>query len=181
MAHQHHKSRSPRPRQHPRRPHRTGHTMTMTTCIECGVISTTARCPAHQAPARPKKKTNTNHAAFKNNTRWKKFSKRLRRLSPHCEMCGTSDDLTVDHIVRVTDRPEWTYEIDNCRVLCRRDNGRISTTPATPEVEATIAAKIEARHARRPGGINQPNGQSDPRRQSKFGLVVPFSTIEEGV
>ena len=120
--------------------------MTMTSCLVCGEVSERARCPQHQIV---KVKTNTDHVAFANNARWKKLSKKLRKLSPFCELCGTPEDLTVDHIVRVTDRPEWTYEIDNCRVLCRFHNGVLATVPATPEVEYEIAENIRVRRARR--------------------------------
>lgn len=120
--------------------------MTMTSCLVCGELSERARCEQHRIT---KTKTNTDHVAFANNARWKKLSKKLRKLSPFCELCGTPEDLTVDHLVRVTDRPEWTYEIDNLRVLCKTDNGVLAGVPATPEVEYQIAEKIRLRRERR--------------------------------
>lgn len=143
--------------------------MTLTTCIECGALSDTAHCPDHRAK---KIKTNTDHAAFANNSKWKKFSKKLRKLSPFCEQCGATEDLTVDHIVRVTDRPEWTYEPDNCRVLCRRCNGLIANQPANIAVETNIAAKIAASHfnrsVKKTGGTTQADDLIRPPSEKDF-------------
>lgn len=125
-------------------------------CVECGELSDKNRCDRHRLKRGPK--TNTSHIAYKNDAKWKKLSKRLRKMSPHCELCGTSDDLTVDHIVRVVDRPDWAYEIDNCRILCRYHNGKLALISATPEVERDIERKIaesKARRLRRRGDVLQ--------------------------
>lgn len=132
--------------------------MTYQPCIECGELTERNRCARHQLPTRPK--TNTNHVAFANNTRWKNLSKRLRKQSPFCEQCGTPNDLTVDHIVRHADRPEWAYEEDNCRILCRHHNGKISGTPATAEQERNIEQKINSRRERRLRLQRQANGHT---------------------
>lgn len=155
--------------------------MTMTSCLVCGEVSERARCPEHQIV---KVKTNTDHVAFANNARWKKLSKKLRKLSPFCELCGTADDLTVDHLVRVTDRPEWTYEIDNCRVLCRFHNGVLATVPATPEVEYEIAEKIRVRRERRrqyQRGAGKPQEETTDRPPGKalFPSHTPGGYTEE--
>lgn len=138
-------------------------------CVECGELSDKNRCVSHRLKSTPKFKRS--HAADFNRSKWRRFSKKLRAMSPHCEMCGTDDDLTVDHIVRVVDRPEWTYEVDNCRILCRYDNGKIARTPATPEVEAEVGRKIaesKARRVRRRAGIHQPGVTDRPLDKSFF-------------
>src|SRR5699024_11049973 len=127
--------------------------MLMQPCVECGDLSVKNRCEAHQLPSTPKDRGR--HVAYANRSRWKSLSRRLRRMSPFCEMCGAKDDLTVDHIVRVTDRPEWTYEIDNLRVLCRRCNSRISGVRSSSEVELEVEEKIRVRRARKGGGTPQ--------------------------
>lgn len=121
--------------------------MVLQPCVECGELSQKNRCFAHRLKSAPKDREA--HAAYANRSKWRRMSRKLRKQSPHCELCGTSDDLTVDHIVRVTDKPEWTYEEDNCRILCRYHNGKLASTPATPQQEQDIAKKIEVRRERR--------------------------------
>ena len=159
--------------------------MALQPCVECGELTDRNRCSRHRIVRPRAAKTNSSHVAFKNNAKWKRLSKKLRKLSPFCEICGTSDDLTVDHIVRVHDRPEWTYEPDNCRILCRYHNGKLASIPATAEVENEIERKItrtKSERARRlleaNGGLHQEGDGDRPRGKAKFGLVS-VSTIEE--
>ena len=149
----------------------------MQPCVECGDLSNRNRCEAHQLPSAPKNRTN--HVAYANRSRWKNLSRRLRRMSPFCEMCGTKDDLTVDHIVRVTDRPEWTYEVDNLRVLCRTHNSSISMQSASPEVELEVEEKIRVRRARKGGGTPQTDTPPRPRVKAQFPLVSDSTTEGE--
>lgn len=151
--------------------------MLMQPCVTCGDLSMKNRCEAHQLPSAPKNRSK--HVAHANRSRWKNLSRRLRKMSPFCEMCGAKDDLTVDHIVRVTDRPEWTYEVDNCRVLCRRCNGGISMQSASPEVEKEIEEKIRVRRARKGGGTPQKDAPPRPRVKAQFPLVSDSTTEEE--
>lgn len=110
-------------------------------CIVCGTPSETTRCPEHQLPTHSGT-PNTEHPAYANNARWKNLSARLRRKQKFCDRCGSRHKLTVDHIVRFKDRPEWAYEEANLRVLCVRCNSELSGAKATPEVEAQVAAAI---------------------------------------
>ncbi|MGR6091397.1 HNH endonuclease signature motif containing protein [Brevibacterium sp. CSND-B09] len=149
--------------------------MTMTSCLICGEVSQGPRCEQHRIV---KTKTNTDHVAFANNAKWKNLSKRLRKKSPFCEICGTAEDLTIDHIVRAVDRPEWVYEIDNCRVLCRYHNGVLAGVPATPEGESQIAEKIRVRRQRRlqyirGGAKAQEASTLRSPRQAKFPSHTP--------
>lgn len=141
----------------------------MTSCLVCGEVSDGPRCEQHRVHRAPKDRSK--HAAYLNRSRWKNFSKKLRKLSPYCEFCGATESLTVDHIVRVADRPEWTYEPDNCRVLCATCNGSISKVSAGPSVEAGIAEKIRVRRERKfkaRGDVNQEGAALRPPRQAKF-------------
>lgn len=137
--------------------------MILQPCIECGVLGEANRCPAHRLPAHPKARRG-DHPASRNRHKWRRFSKRLRKLSPFCEFCGATEDLTVDHIVRVTDRPDWTYEPDNCRILCRTCNGKISDQPASCELEQVIGNKIAARR----GGMTQAQTEFAPAAKAFF-------------
>ena len=130
--------------------------MVMQPCVECGDLSEKNRCSRHRLKSAPKDREA--HAAYANRSKWRRLSKKLRKQSPFCEICGTSDDLTVDHIVRVHDRPEWTYEPDNCRILCRYHNGKLALIPATAEVENEIEKKIAASKIKRARRLRQVNG-----------------------
>ena len=102
--------------------------MTSSSCLECGELSDGPRCDEHKLTQKPRKRTK-----FRSNpTRWKKLSARLRRMQPWCSSCGASDDLTVDHIIPYSERPDLAYDITNLDVLCRRCNSAKSTRGVTP-------------------------------------------------
>lgn len=44
----------------------------------------------------------------------------MRRDGAKCRMCGATNDLTVDHILRV--RHGGTNDINNLQILCRKCN-----------------------------------------------------------
>lgn len=52
-------------------------------------------------------------------TKWKKLSRRLR-AGRVCAICGSANDLTVDHVV--------PHRIERLRVLCRSCHGRYGAT-----------------------------------------------------
>ena len=152
--------------------------MLMQPCVQCGEISDRNRCEQHLLPSTQKDRTK--HVAYANRSRWKNLSRRLRKMSPFCEMCGAKDDLTVDHIVRVTDRPEWTYEVDNCRVLCRRCNGGISMQSARPEAEKEIEEKIRVRRARKGGGTPPTDVPPRPRVKAFLPSHIVRQEVDNG-
>lgn len=120
--------------------------MTLKPCIQCGEPSDRSRCPEH----RPKDtRTDRAHIAWRNDIRWKSLSKRLRRASPFCEACGTSADLTVDHVIPVADAPELAYAVENCRVMCRPCNGRRGDRVTLAEA-LDVLDRLRATLARRP-------------------------------
>lgn len=104
--------------------------MTWKPCIVCGEPGETTRCPEHTRPdTRPRDRVTRN-----NNARWKNLSRRLRRQQPFCSNCGTTTDLTVDHITPLADGGD-PYDLDNLDVLCRSCNsakGRGDTPGRAP-------------------------------------------------
>ena len=56
---------------------------------------------------------------------WRVLSARLRRERGACEDCGSTADLTVDHIIEVSQGGSLLDEA-NCRVRCRRCHARKS-------------------------------------------------------
>ena len=49
---------------------------------------------------------------------WQMFSKRYLAGRPHCEWCGSDEDLTVDHIIPLR-RGGAKFDPDNLQPLCR--------------------------------------------------------------
>lgn len=92
-------------------------------CSGCGVvIRGTSKCvQCRRAAERLRPKRSDRGYDYK----WAKLSKQLREQHPFCKECGTTKDLTVDHIIPLVDlHPELRYEISNLQVLCRRCNSR---------------------------------------------------------
>ncbi|WP_125477453.1 HNH endonuclease [Mycolicibacterium pallens] len=91
-------------------------------CLGCGcLIPSGSRCTDCQRPL-----NNHYQRGRKGRTasdwRWRKLSAKLRRLSPFCEKCSATTDLTVDHVITPTERPDLIYEELNLRVWCRTCN-----------------------------------------------------------
>lgn len=126
--------------------------MTNRPCVSCGdIIASGSYCddcdPHHSGPHTGGRTTY--------GTRWKNFSKRLRRLSPFCEECGATERLSVDHIIPVSERPEWEYERVNCRVLCKPCNSRKGTKIIIPI--AVMEQRVREDKARRARRLRQAN------------------------
>lgn len=111
-------------------------------CIKCGEPSPGTHCPG----CRPTDTRTTRDR--KNNAQWKNLSKRLRRLSPFCEFCGATEQLSVDHILPVSDYPELTYATENCRVLCKQCNGKRGNKFTATEAHTVLTRLQDALRAR---------------------------------
>jgi 5-methylcytosine-specific restriction endonuclease McrA len=75
------------------------------------------------------------------------LSQRLRKQSPFCELCGATADLTLGHIIPVSEAPELAYEICNLRVECRPCGSRRGTNCTEAERHA-VSLAIEQRKQR---------------------------------
>lgn len=120
--------------------------MTLKPCIGCGTPTRGSRCD----DCKPKDtRTDRTHVAWRNDTRWKNLSKRLRKASPFCEWCGTDDQLSVDHILPDADYPQLAYAVENCRVLCKRCNGKRGNNFTDAEAQHVID-RLADTYRRRP-------------------------------
>lgn len=89
-------------------------------CAGCGRVVRASRCVECQ---RIKERGRPSRAARGYDYQWAKLSKHLRTLQPFCSIAGCkSQDLTVDHIIPLSDAPHLRLEISNLRVLCRFHN-----------------------------------------------------------
>ncbi|WP_353961923.1 HNH endonuclease [Mycolicibacterium hippocampi] len=119
-------------------------------CLGCStLIPKGSRCGDCQPkrPATPGRKGRT-----ATDWRWRKLSQKLRRLSPFCEKCLATTDLTVDHIIPLSERPDLARDEPNCRVLCRLCNaarGERCTDQERQQVLATLGARQRRLHRSR--------------------------------
>ena len=109
-------------------------------CIGCGVlVDRGSRC----GPCTPRRKLRDTAAAG-NDWRWRKLSQRVRKASPFCELrlpgCTRNRDLTCDHIVPVSVKPEWAYTSENLRTACRSCNAARGTNYTQAEHDQVLAA-----------------------------------------
>lgn len=115
-------------------------------CLDCGTPAAGPRCPEHTVTDT---RTNRTHVAWRNDAKWKNLSKRLRKAQPWCSQCSTTVDLTVDHIVPVSQAPELAYAVENCDVLCRSCNGRRGNQFTLDEAHGVLN-RLEREYKRRP-------------------------------
>lgn len=143
----------------------------MKPCLSCGIPSPATRCaecsPSHETGRRNGRERQTNTA------KWQRFSRRLRKLSPFCELCGSPERLSVDHVIPYDERPDLEYTVENCRVLCIPCNSRRGSTCTDEdraEVELRIAATKE-RNRRRATRGNNPAGKAPLTRGKAESLL----------
>lgn len=61
--------------------------------------------------------------------KWREFSKEYRIENPFCVEClklgnYNCQDIHVDHIIPLEQRPDLKYDHDNCQSLCRSCHGK---------------------------------------------------------
>jgi len=90
-------------------------------CIDCGDLTTGTRCQPCQAT----RDQRVNQRRAEMGTlgapwSWRATSRAVRRRQPACTVCGTTQDLTVDHIEPRT--AGGSDDLANLTTLCRRHN-----------------------------------------------------------
>ncbi|MUL78644.1 HNH endonuclease [Mycolicibacterium sp. CBMA 226] len=117
-------------------------------CVDCGcLIPSGSRCRECQRP-RNNNTVKGKQGRTASDWHWRKLSQKLRRLSPFCEKCLAKTDLTVDHLIPISERPDLVHEELNCRVLCRTCNGERGDR-CTDAERAQVLKAIEQRRQRR--------------------------------
>jgi 5-methylcytosine-specific restriction protein A len=92
-------------------------TMTFTPCIVCGEPSPRTRCNQHDLsnPTYNPNRATPRERGY-DTTAWRKLSKKAREAQPWCSECGTTQDLTTDHL-------RWPARtLRDVQVLCRTHN-----------------------------------------------------------
>ena len=121
----------------------------------CGQPSAATRCAEHRLA--DDRDRSDNPLRRHRSPRWKRLSTRLRRRRRSARL-GADDDLTIDHIIPVSEDRALAFSLANLRVLCRSCNSSRGN-------RATAADRAEV-HARlgRPGdtpriGATAPSGK----------------------
>lgn len=140
--------------------------MTLRPCLTCGEPSGRSRCDAHRVKA-PPKVLPKGHVHL-NPARWKALSKRARRMQPWCLDCGTTEDLTTDHVIPVSEAPELAYKPANIAVRCRPCNSRRGDRCTDTE-----RAEVETRLTR---GEAPAGGDFRRAPKAKFALLTEGSS-----
>ena len=86
-------------------------------CSGCGVLVRDSRC---SSCSRLQQLRNPRRRHSQYDYEWQKMSKLARTLQPYCTKCGTTKDLTADHILSIAQGGLNT--LDNISVLCRKCN-----------------------------------------------------------
>lgn len=90
-------------------------------CLGCGQPGPAPRCPLCQAEADTRTAARRGGAHRRGYTRaWQRKAARVKRQEPACAVCGTTDDLTVDHITPKA--AGGTDHRDNLTTMCREHN-----------------------------------------------------------
>jgi 5-methylcytosine-specific restriction endonuclease McrA len=90
-------------------------------CVDCGdLVPSGSRCAPCKAaqPEGPRRPRPSRPRA------WRRLSKRARTLQPWCENCGTTDDLSADHLTPTSCGGQMVPDLTGVRVLCRPCNAR---------------------------------------------------------
>jgi 5-methylcytosine-specific restriction enzyme A len=114
-------------------------------CLDCGTPSDASRCEEHQRDARRVYERGRKRPS--RSKRWEKLSRSLRARSGFCEFCGTTSDLSVDHVQPVS--LGGSMYGGPFRVLCKSCNAKAY---ATQRAESGVPPRTI--------GGTQPRGQA---------------------
>lgn len=104
--------------------------MVKSICSECGAayerVARTSKCddcqPTERQRDRYTPKQDSYQAGY--DYAWQKLSRKARKLSPFCQECGATDDLTTDHTPEAWNRKNAgkAIRLQDVAVLCRSCN-----------------------------------------------------------
>lgn len=95
--------------------------MTLRTCIQCGDLAEGTRCASCQTERdRLVDQSRGSSTARGYDRKWQAKSSRAIRRQPACAVCGTTEDLSSDHVVPKA--AGGTDDLSNLVTLCRRHN-----------------------------------------------------------
>jgi 5-methylcytosine-specific restriction protein A len=101
-------------------------------CLDCGDLSGEIRCVEHSPNAVERRTTSSRARGY--DAAWDRLSARARRLQPWCLDCGTTEELTADHLPSAWQRKAagLPLRLADVEVVCADCNAkRGSSRPGT--------------------------------------------------
>ena len=97
----------------------------MRPCADCGEPTEQSRCEEHrleQQRKQPPPKLTYRQRGY--DSAWDRLSRRARRIQPWCTDCGTTEDLTADHLPSAWQRKQQglAVRLEDVDVTCRSCN-----------------------------------------------------------
>lgn len=117
-------------------------------CVMCGTPSRGSRCHEHRVKDTRRARRERGQAAY--DEKWRALSTAARRAQPWCSDCGSSSDLTADHVLPKSVVPELVHAAENVAVRCRSCNSRRGTTGVTEADAQQVLDALNATQRRRP-------------------------------
>ena len=98
--------------------------MTLRPCLTCGEVSEGSRCDEHAPTATELRRTSARERGY--DAAWDRLSRKARRLQAFCLDCGTTADLTTDHLPSAWERKAQRKPIrlSDVAVVCGPCNNR---------------------------------------------------------
>lgn len=88
-------------------------------CVDCGIVVRATRCvPCGRA----KERNRIRREQRGYDSAWRRLSQMMRAAHPWCAKCGSTKDLTLDHIISLANG--GTNDAANAQVLCRKCNSQ---------------------------------------------------------
>lgn len=87
-------------------------------------------CSEHLIERKPFEKATRHSEGMYNTYRWKKLRAESIKNHPYCSECGSTENLTCDHIQDANGDPELFYMPENIEVLCSECHNRKSAEHA---------------------------------------------------
>ena len=87
-------------------------------CLVCGVVTPgPSWCEAHTPVRPPRRRPNGRYSGA-----WRRASSAARKAQPWCSLCGSTTDLTGDHVIPLARGGDPEPPAEEIVVLCRRCN-----------------------------------------------------------
>jgi 5-methylcytosine-specific restriction endonuclease McrA len=82
-----------------------------------------------------KKKKKNNHNPLYQDLAYKIMKPIIKSMKSRCEKCGTTNNLTIHHKIKLKDNPELLIDKDNLIVLCRSCHNKIHKEEDRKEIQ----------------------------------------------
>lgn len=127
----------------------------MKPCLDCQTPTEGSRCEDCRRPHRTEQVGSARARGY--DSAWNRLSKRARRMSPLCEVCGSTEDLQTDHLPSAWERKAAgkPLRLADVRVLCRPCN------------VAAGSSRPENASQRREVGVSRPQSDQGTRAPSE--------------